>query len=319
MIPANSNVYLETSAINYLADRFNHGDAYAIKMHHSLKATRFYISPVSIWEILLTNDGEKKENLIRYIQNIGHEKLLCFPSEFIINFLNKGCPVFEEKINIHSTLNLSETWIDLCRNANKTFSYDKNFLTEKSKFLRKLFKDATKLIEDVGLLTEENYAQKKDLLWLENIIRDLKGIDVDKTRFRDKKLYKISIIFIFLIMCCEVDFDNSYIKNFWGKIGIDNSFHRLKYLIQHFELLIYRGPIVVMSNTVLIQLESGGKSTRGIFWDALHSVYLMYLDIFFTNDEHFRMLRDKNNFYFFKKIIHFSEIEWKTVKMINLE
>ena len=89
MIPPKSNIYLETSAINFLADKYSYQDGRETYTYHKMKGTRFYISNVSIWEILLTSNKEKREQLIQYIQNIGHPKLINSPSEMIINYIMK--------------------------------------------------------------------------------------------------------------------------------------------------------------------------------------------------------------------------------------
>jgi hypothetical protein len=150
MIPPKSNIYLETSAINFLADKYSYQDGRETYTYHKMKGTRFYISNVSIWEILLTSNKEKREQLIQYIQNIGHPKLINSPSEMIINYIRKGFPVYEPKYDFHSSLYIASTWEDICENRNKTFVFDAEDLKIRSKMIRSLFKMASKEIEDIS-------------------------------------------------------------------------------------------------------------------------------------------------------------------------
>ena len=87
MTLSNANFYLETSAVNYLADRFIYTDAIATKDLQLTKGNIWYLSPVTLWEIMLTSDKERRERIIFYCQHLFHEKLLNSPSEFIINYL----------------------------------------------------------------------------------------------------------------------------------------------------------------------------------------------------------------------------------------
>lgn len=318
MIPPRSNIYLETSAVNALANRFDWGDGKATKIYHSLKGTRFYISPVVLWEIFLTNNEKRREILIHYLQHLAYDKLLNSPSEFIINYLLAGCPLVEKHYDFHSKLSIAKTWTSICRDTKKTFIFNKEELARQSELLRKVFKYASKQIEEVGIITPENIHKKENLIWLENIVNELKGISLKKTNERTRKIYKISILLILLILCSEIDIDSTFIKKYWSKIGLHEPEKRLEYLLKNHELLVYRGPFVILSEMVLLQLEKGGKPTRGIFWDALHSIYLIYTDYFFSADDHFKKLRD-NDFPIFKRINHFNVDDWFIAKKLDIE
>jgi hypothetical protein len=302
MIPDNSIIYLETSAINYLAKKYSWKDGKATKIYHKLKGTKFYISNVTIWEVLLTSDEELREKLIFYLQNIGHEKLINSPSEFIINYILNGCPISENRYDFHSKLDISKTWLDLCENTAKTFVFDTDELQKKSNEIRKFIKIASEQLEEIGLLLP-NSPPTEIQLFLDNILRTIKGINPEKKSARENKLLRISILLVVLIVCSEVDFDNTPIKNYWKKLNINKIENRILYLLTKHEELFYQGPFIVLSEMILIQLEKGGKPTRGIFWDALHSIYLIYTDMFFTTDEHFKKLKENNENSLYKKII----------------
>jgi hypothetical protein len=318
MIPPKTRIYLETSAVNYMADKYHSGDAKATRIYHELKGTKFYISPITIWEILLTNDEGRREVLIQYIQNIGYRQLLNSPSEFIINYIKAGCPVVEKHYDFHTHLQIGKTWTDICDNPNKTLRVDQQSIKTASKLFLQAINHASKLIEEVGLITTEMEQQQPDQIWLDNILRKLKGMAYDDIDSETKRTLKISITLILFIMCSEMDLDNAPIKNFWKNIGIKGSYNRLNYLLKQHEELVYRGPFVILAQMAIVQLNKDGKPTRGIFWDMLHSLYLIYTDMFFTNDAHFLKLKYSLDHPVLKRITHLSETTFFAAKTIDL-
>ncbi len=319
MLAPNTPIYLETSAVNYLADRYTWADGKATKVYHKIKDTRFYVSPVTIWEILLTNNEERKESLIHYLQNIGYEKLLNSPSEFIINYLLAGCPIVEKHYDFHSKIDIAATWLDICEHTNKTFVYDREDLKERSTVFLNVIKLVSKKIESIGLITSENQNQLEDQIWLDSMLRRLKGVDFEEMDDKAKKTLRISLLLVFYILCAGMEMDSTYIKKFWDRIGINDAHKRLDYILKNHEALIYRGPVVVPAQMALVQLEKGGKSTRGIFWDMLHSMYLIYTRVFLTNDEHFRKLRESHDHIIFKRVAHLDEVNWFTARVMDID
>ena len=318
MIPPISNIYLETSAVNYLADKYIFLDAIATKIHHGLKGSRFYVSPVTIWEILLTENVERREQLIFYVQNLEYRELLNSPSEFIINYILAGCPKNEKKYSIHSKLPLSSTWSDICDNTSRTFVFEKNELLERTRKIRKGFNQASRFIENVGVAETGNNSTIAARLGLEGMLKRLKNINYEQISSRDRKKFKISLLLILIVLCYGVDFDNSFVEKYLSIIGIYSSQERFEYLFTKYEQLIYSGPFAVLSEIVLIQLEKGGKPTRGIFWDALHSIYVIYTNIFLTADEHFKKIRDNNDHPIYKRIVFLPEANLFTAKEIDI-
>lgn len=95
-------------------------------------------------------------------------------------------------------------------------------------------------------------------------------------------------------------------------VGISDTFERLKYLIRKYEVLIYRGPFLEMALMAYNQIKEIKKSSRGLFFDCLHSIYFLYIDFFITNDEHFQMLKDNIEHFNYLKIYHLNELQLKT-------
>lgn len=151
MTYSNHNFYFETSAVNYLVDRFNWADAIATKGHQSTKGNIWYLSSVTLWEILSTKNEERREDIIFYCQHLFHEELLNSPSEFIINYINSGCPLVENKYDFHSKLSLSKSWKNICQDKRQTFIYNFESMKERMKHLQKLSKQLDKIIHRVVL------------------------------------------------------------------------------------------------------------------------------------------------------------------------
>jgi hypothetical protein len=318
MIPPNSKVYLETSAVNLLADKYLGQDGKATKIFHGVRGTDFYISPVTIWEILLTNDPGRREVLIYYIQNIAHRELINSPAEFIVNYIKAGCPLEENKYKFHSKSSLSTTWTDICDNPAKTFVFEKDNLDKMSKSIRAGFSEANKMIEDLGItgltLNEKQQSQHS----LEQLLKAMKTIKYEEMTDRNRRQFKISLILILIILCYGIGFADNAVESFWAKLKVSDTTDRFHFIITHHESLIYRGPFAVLSEMVLTQMEKGAKPTRGIFWDVLHSIYLVYTDYFFTADLHFKLLRDKNDHLNYKKIVFLPEVTIFTAKEIEI-
>lgn len=319
MIPNNSNIYLETSAVNYLADQYTWGDGKATRIYHSLKGSSFFISPVTIWEILITSDEGRKEILIHYLQHLCNPKMLNSPSEFIINYLLVGCPIVEKKYEFYSKIDLANVWSDITENTMKTFIYDRNELMEYTNLIRTTFNSFVKGFNEVLSSPTINSGLSETIRLINNILSELHGIKVKEIDEETKLLYKLTILIIYYYFCYEMDYDRSTLKKYWGPLNIKSPIDRLSYLAKYQEKLFYRGPFIVMAKMALVQFSANNKLERSSFWDILHSIYLIYLDVFFTNDEHFLNLRKIGKHEIFNKITHFSEISLVTASNIEID
>lgn len=319
MIKSNSNVYLETSAVNFLADKYSWRDAKATRIYHSLKGTKFFISPVTLWEILLTSNEERREKLLYYLQHLCFSKLINSPSEFIINYILAGCPMVEKKYEFYSQLNISKVWEDLSENTLKTFIYDENELKEFSNMIRSVFTSFNKDLEDIILLKSEEESNSVVQDGIKTVLTHLKGVDINQVDSNTLQIYKLSTLLIIFILCFDTDFDNTTVKNFWKSKKIDSMLDRLFYIVKNCESLIYQGPFPIMAQMAMVQFSQRGKTSRGAFWDVLHSIYLIYVDTFYTNDEHFLLLRSSHSHAIFQRVSHLSEISWFAASYIEID
>lgn len=307
---SNSNFYLETSAVNYFVDNYRWQDALATKGLQNVKGNLWYLSPVTLWEILLTSNIEKREQIIFFCQHLFHEKLLNSPSEFIINYINSGCPLVEKPYDFHSKLSIAETWADICADKRKTFVYDYNELKAKMKAFQKLSKQFDKIINRIVLDINVSDEELSIQIFINNFYEKIKG----QLKYHDPdyhKVIKISILLAFYILCLGAEMDSTPIKTYWQKIGIKEPIDRLNYAMNMYNDLILRGPFYQMAIMVYHQ-TSIKKSNRGLFMDSLHSIYITYADIFLTNDDHFKTLREKDIHPNFSRLLHISDIQLTT-------
>ena len=307
------DIYWETSAINFMVDKFNRNDAIATKALQKVKRNRYYLSPVTIWEILLTSDSLRREQIIFFIQNLFHDQLLNSPSEFIVNFIDQGCPLFEKKYDFHSKLPIAKTWNNICQNEKMTFILDHQLLKDKSKHLQDISKKLSKIINRIVLdiTVRDTELQLQELL--NNYHRTLKQRSEDNDS-KEAKIEKIAILFLLYIFCMEVELDSEPIKKFWIRHKKDDIIERLEYLLSNFEILVHRGPFVEMALMAYTQISQGVKSNRGLFFDCLHCVYLTYIDFFITKDDHFVKLRNDSEHILFSRIYHIDEVKLITQK-----
>lgn len=299
------NYYFETSAINYFRQKYNWVDATCNKAFQSVRGRRWLLSPVSLWEIFLTKDEVERERLIFFCQHLFYEKLLFAPSEIIIQYINQGCPLVEPRKYIFSRLNLQKTWKDLCENKRKTFVLDYQELRKRTKILSSLSKSMF-LIFNKEIIEVNNRSYESQLYeFLTDLLSKIKLKGIDRSRKNDK----ISLMFIFYILCLGIDLEPSPINDYWNERKMDNHFERLDYILKKYPTLIHRGPFIEMALMARYQIHRKKLSSRGLFFDCLHTIYLPYVDIFITKDTHFSMLKENIDHIIFKKIFHIQEIK----------
>ena len=299
--------YFETSAVNYLAERFTCKEASSLKEAYCEDGNVFYLSPVTLWEILLTNNEEQKERIISFCQHLFHEKLLNSPAEFIVNYINAECPLEETKYDFHTKLNIGHTWKDLCDDPRKTFVYDFDRLKERTKHLQKLSKQLDKITNRIVLdsnIKDEEYLIQQGINELYELIKD----DIVLPDIPSQKTIKLSILFIMYILCVEFDMDQSPYTEFWEGVGTDAVLDRILYIVRSKKSLIFRGPFYNMALMAFHQISLKEKSNRGLILDCMHNIYITYVDVFMTNDKHFKTLKQKELHPNFKRINYIEDI-----------
>jgi len=175
----------------------------------------------------------------------------------------------------------------------------------------KLFQDFSKQLDKIINRVVFDLNIRDEAHAYQNTINIVYNQIKKKFEFQDdvyQKIVKISILLAFFILCIEGDIDNLPIKIWWNKIGIEPILDRLFYLVDNHSEIFYRGPINQMAFMAYHQISLSQKSNRGLFMDFLHSVYTTYANIFITNDEHFKTLKEKEIHPNLSRVMHVSEI-----------
>jgi hypothetical protein len=277
-------IYLETSAVNLLADKLRFGQP------RQAPARRFFISPVTIWEILLTRNEERREHLISFLQGACSSRLLASPSELAVSYIDMGCPQEEPYHDTTSRLSMAQTWKEVCQDLDRTFVYDSDELSRRGKYMRERFRE-------LGRVVGRAVAGKPitgDHLSLLSSLDDMIGCECRdsslKCRYGKRRdIWRLSALMVFFMMCSEADIDPTPVQRFWSKHALDDFEGRMRFLFTEHPLLVRRGPFAAMAIVAYHQLRSG-NSTRGLLWDCLHAPYLVYADLFLTDDKHFTNL-----------------------------
>ena len=214
------------------------------------------------------------------MQNLCYEKLINSPSEFILNYIKAKCPLVETPYDFHSKLPIATVWTDISSDKNRTFS---NYATEQmgDRSIVSIFRE---FIKDFNQSIILERTQSSSFDWL---VEADESDDVYTIRCK-----KLACLMIIILLVAEMDFDPTPIKEFWGKLKMDSFLERLLYLKSNLSILTTRGPFALMAQLAINQIGKNGGINRGIILDMYHVINLTYCNVFFTNDEGFRKLKE---------------------------
>lgn len=247
-----------------------------------------------------------REKLIYYMQNIGSPDLLPSPSELILNYMKAGCPIVEPPYKLLSMAPIADIWRDICEHTEKTFVLDLADLQNRTKIIRELFMTGVRMVlEPQAPLPKVGPKSEKQEV-IEQVVGKLKGVRYYDLPERERKKIIIAYTLTMILIVSGFDFDNAHIEKFWQEKH--QTVVRMDFLFRNYEQLFYQGPTFLAAEMILSQLEIGGKRTRGLLWDALHSIYLVYTDIFLTTDAHFKKIRETNPHPTIKRITYLPDI-----------
>lgn len=299
----NRNIYyLETSGLNALSDQV---DDYHLfdQVKRSLKV-EFYISAIGVWEVLLNSDNQRKEYLLYWAQFNCSPYLLRSPSEIYIDYITRGTPKKDRYsfwIQRATSLDIGRVWKRIHRRIDRTIPIDVDQLKERSHGVRRISK---KLKAIVTSTTDESRTGYEDDFFMGAMI-ELKErfpkLSIEEKE--DKDLALLSLVFAFFFICIGLELDNSPVREYWKRIGLEDPFDRLEYLIAECPHLFVRGPILESARMAHVQINGPNAKSRGLIHDSLHSVYCYYADHVISADEHFAYLKDSTDYFAFNRII----------------
>lgn len=281
------NWYIETSAINYLCDHIEEHDALATRKLQKSKGRLWLMSPVTFFEMSLTRDEDRRDQVLGFAQHLLHDELIASPEELIVRFIERGCPLIDPNSNLKSTMPLADAWRRVANVSDETFNLSQEVIQQAANALR-----------HIGLITERiltsNSINPRDWSDAEHFqliialckkeLPHLRSLDFIPKEIQ-RPLETLTIFFVFTMLCC---FNTLYpvpFISFWKGKNCDDPVSRLRWLIHNLPKIFIRGAFPEMALAAITQFHS--KPSRGLIFDMLHFVYLPYVSTFLTTDEHF--------------------------------
>lgn len=310
-------IYFETSALNSFADKHTIQDAIATKAFQNTRGRGWYLSPVVLWEVLLTSNETDRERLIHFAQHLFEPDLLPSPEELIIRYMEAGCPIFEHEFHLSSNGVFSAAWRDICQITEKTLIYDKQLIAQKSNALREI----GRLAHDFFKFGTIDISAKLGVANLQVSVQQL----LDRFNVIPKELqenpdairhFRLVAFYILVILCAGASIEGPTIDEFWGKRSINRIDERIEFVFSMHPELVLRGPFQQIA--LMTGFQSANKFSRGVYFDSLHTVYSIYSDLMISADGHFRTFRNElAKQSFDTKIRHIDELEFVYTERSN--
>lgn len=311
-------VYFETSALNSFADKHTIQDAIATKAFQNIRGRGWYLSPVVLWEVMLTSNEENRERLIHFAQHLFEPDLLPSPEELIVRYIEIGCPLVEGEYHLSSNGVFSAAWRDICQIKEKTLIYDQQLIAQKTNILREI----GRLVHDFYKFGAIDISAKPGIAGLQVSVQQL----LDRFNLIPQELreipdavrhFRLVAFYILLVLCAGASIEGQIIEEFWSKRSINRIDDRIEFVFGTHPELLFRGPFQQIAS--MTEFQSANKFSRGVYFDSLHTVYSIYSDLMISADGHFRTFRDEltKQFPFVTKIRHIDELEFVYTERTN--
>ena len=277
--------YFETSAVNYLC---NHGElgTLATRQFQLKKRRDWRISPVTLWEILLTSDEGRTDELLDFSQHLFSRYLLPTPGSLVVGFIKAGLPRHEPRRSLQADAPIARAWSEIVDDKRRTLFYDKGRLKAQVRFLQGFTRNIVSIVKNDGdVLDPALFHANYDISLTSLVEQALKGTDRQGAGAKEMVHYKVALFYAVLILCAESELDSANVRKFWADVGVASMEGRIAYIVNSLPELLWRGPFATMALMSLSQ--SSGTYSRGLWFDCLHSIYLSYADVLVTADEHF--------------------------------
>lgn len=315
-----STYYFETSAVNYFYDSVFGND----KLYSSIKTKelqlsknrRWYISAIVLWELFLSGKKKRRDDLFDFSRKLFFDYLMPSPEEIIINYIKNGLNITENSYLLRSESVFAKEWEKACSDFNYWFEPNNKQLREYTEHFRLLgeildttIKGYENLIfNDIDINTIKIHKAFLKSIW-DKVLKEFSSNPDEKA-----KLYVyISIHITMFILCYGVCFDQRIVEIFWKDRGVDSPLARLEYCANNYLDIFYRGPIANISLMLLHQIST--QSNRGMYFDSIHTIYISYSDLFFTNDSNLCKIKNTYNHFNTRKIISVNNLEIYNIQM----
>lgn len=285
-------IYFETSALNSFADKHTIQDAIATKAFQNVRGRGWYLSPVVLWEVLLTSNEEDRERLIHFAQHLFEPDLLPSPEELIVRYIETGCPGVEREYHLTSNGVFSSAWRDICQIKEKTLIYDQPLIAQKTNVLREI----ARLVNDFVKFGAIDITAKPGIAGLQVSVQQvLDRFNVIPPELKEipdaVRHFRLVAFFIILVLCTGASIEGQIIEAFWSKRSINRIDERIEFIFGTHPELVFQGPFQQIA--FMTGFQSVGKFSRGVYFDSLHTVYSIYSDLMISADSHFRTFRDE--------------------------
>ncbi len=306
----NRQLYLDTSGLNFLVDRIKDtGLVESAKAHLDME---LYLSPVTLWEVLLNSNEKRRDELIYWAQFNCGSKLLKSPTEILIDYIEAGCPESDKALfraQPFTSLDMGKTWENIHQRHDLTIPINFEEIKVATVAHRKLSKQLKRIIESMCGKKDETYDYEKDMFHLAMLTTSDK-LKLSETMCSKHEVeFKIALVFIFFFVCAGFELQNEPLNKFWEPHPELDPIERFDYILDKHPSLMVGGPILEMALMAKAQITMENCKSRGLVHDCMHALYSYYADYLLTGDEHFAELRDKTGSKVFSQIMLVSELE----------
>ncbi len=224
-------IYFETSALNSFAEKHTIQDAIATKAFQNTRGRGWYLSPVVLWEVLLTSNEEDRERLIHFAQHLFEPDLLPSPEELIVRYVETGCPVVEREYHLSSNGAFSAAWRDICQNKEKTLIYDQPLIAQKTKVLREIARQVNDFVKFGAI----DIAAKPGIAGLQVSVQQvLNRFNLIPPELQEVpeavRHFRLVALFIILVLCTGASIEGQIIETFWSKRSINRIDKRIEFI-----------------------------------------------------------------------------------------
>jgi hypothetical protein len=302
--------YLETSAVNYFLNLLTGADCQATREYQLSKGRDWLISTTVLWELMQIRDFKDYDACMFLATFLFNPKLIKSASEIVLDFLEQGCPAYHVLKTPFTNSSIGIAWERAC--ADRSYSF--NILGSPFLDLTAKYKTISRHLSQLCNPKAQLDASVPDYVrYLRDILESsYSAVFADVVVNQVAYLRRIAILVLFVQVCCCIDLAQDAILGYWKQKDIADPTRRLQFLLGKYPDIVRRGPLWNIANAVLIQSWKHKKTSRGAIHDGLHAVYLPFVDVFITKDEHFRLLRNRANKLFFgslhKKVHHLDEM-----------
>lgn len=306
----NRKLYLDTSGLNFLADRVKDADLVArAKKYLDME---LYLSPITLWEVLLNSNEKRRDELIYWAQFNCGSKLLKSPTEILLDYIGAGCPEADKALfrkQPFTSLDMGNTWENIHQRHDLTIPIDFEALKDATTAQRQLSKQFKRIVEGMCNKKEGTYDYEKDMFHLA-MLKTSELLELPETMVTEYEVeFKIALIFVFFFVCIGFELQNEPLIQFWESQPELDPVERFDHIISKYPSLMVGGPILEMALMAKVQISMDNCKSRGLVHDCMHALYSYYADYLLTGDEHFAKLRDETGSKVFSQIMLTSELE----------